>query len=49
MGWGYDQGSLIKGELAETHISWILISKEYAFKMKKPVKLTFLDLSDVFN
>ncbi|WP_303317607.1 hypothetical protein Q4Q34_16960 [Flavivirga abyssicola] len=31
----------------ETHISWILLCKEYAFKIKKPLKLKFLDYSDV--
>ncbi|GAA3607988.1 hypothetical protein GCM10022396_26540 [Flavivirga amylovorans] len=31
----------------ETHISWILLCKEYAFKIKKPLKLKFLDYSEV--
>ena len=36
----------VEGELLETHISWIVLSKEYAFKIKKPVKFSFLDFSD---
>lgn len=33
-------------ELAETHISWIILSDNFAFKIKKPVKFNFLDFSD---
>jgi len=29
----------------ETHISWILLTGEYAYKIKKPVNLGFLDFS----
>jgi aminoglycoside phosphotransferase family enzyme len=32
-------------ELIETHISWIILGKDYAFKLKKPLKLSFLDFS----
>ncbi|MDX1431463.1 MAG: AAA family ATPase [Gammaproteobacteria bacterium] len=32
-------------ELLETHISWVLLTGPYAYKMKKPVKLPFLDFS----
>ncbi len=32
-------------ELLETHISWILLTGEYACKIKKPIKLEFLDFS----
>jgi uncharacterized protein len=32
-------------ELLETHISWIIIGKKYVYKIKKPVKLSFLDFS----
>ncbi len=31
--------------LAETHISWVLLTGRYAYKVKKPVKLPFLDFS----
>ena len=32
-------------ELLETHISWILLTGNYAYKLKKPVSLGFLDFS----
>jgi len=31
--------------LAETHISWVLLTGEYAYKLKKPLRLSFLDYS----
>lgn len=34
-----------RAELIETHISWVLLSGEYAFKIKKPLDLGFLDFS----
>ncbi|MDR3417480.1 MAG: AAA family ATPase [Nevskia sp.] len=33
--------------LAETHISWVLLTGAYAYKVKKPVKLPFLDFSSL--
>ena len=32
-------------QLVETHISWILLTGEFAYKIKKPVDLGFLDFS----
>src|SRR3989338_7950313 len=32
-------------ELIETHISWVLLTGEYAYKIKKPMNLGFLDFS----
>ena len=32
-------------ELIETHISWVFLAGEYAYKVKKPVNLGFLDFS----
>ncbi len=32
-------------ELRETHISWVLLGKERVFKIKKPVRFSFLDFS----
>lgn len=32
-------------QLLETHISWIILTDHFAFKIKKPVKLPFLDFS----
>ncbi|MCS7036911.1 MAG: phosphotransferase [Saprospiraceae bacterium] len=32
-------------QVIETHISWVLLAPTYAFKIKKPVRLSFLDFS----
>jgi len=32
-------------QLVETHISWVLLAAEHAYKLKKPVKLPFVDFS----
>lgn len=32
-------------ELVQTHISWVLLAGNFAYKIKKPVKLPFLDFS----
>jgi len=32
-------------ELIETHISWVFLAGDYAYKVKKPVNLGFLDFS----
>lgn len=32
-------------QLVETHISWVLLTGEFVYKIKKPVKLSFLDFS----
>jgi len=32
-------------EMIETHISWVILSDHFAFKIKKPVKYSFLDFS----
>jgi aminoglycoside phosphotransferase family enzyme/predicted kinase len=34
-------------EVAETHISWVFLSGDYAYKIKKPVKFSFLDFSTI--
>jgi aminoglycoside phosphotransferase family enzyme/predicted kinase len=31
--------------VVETHISWVFLTGEFAYKIKKPVRLTFLDFS----
>jgi uncharacterized protein len=31
--------------LIETHVSWVLLARELAYKVKKPVRLPFLDFS----
>lgn len=42
---GTFQNGPLRGSLEETHISWVILAKAYAFKLKKPVKLPFLDFS----
>ncbi|HUT40505.1 MAG TPA: aminoglycoside phosphotransferase, partial [Gammaproteobacteria bacterium] len=32
-------------ELIETHISWVILTGDYVYKIKKPVDLGFLDFS----
>jgi len=32
-------------ELVQTHISWVLLAGDFAYKIKKPVQLAFLDFS----
>lgn len=34
-------------EQIETHISWVLLTADHAYKLKKPVRLPFVDFSDV--
>lgn len=41
----YYNGISLKANLIETHISWVLVGEEFVFKIKKPVKLGFLDFS----
>jgi len=34
-------------EVLETHISWVFLAGEFAYKVKKPVRLPFLDFSSL--
>ncbi len=34
-------------ELIETHISWVILTEPFAYKIKKPVKLDFLDFREL--
>lgn len=34
-------------QVAETHISWVFLAGDYAYKIKKPVKFSFLDFSTI--
>ena len=34
-----------KGELIETHISWVLLTENFAFKIKKPIQYSFLSFT----
>ena len=38
-------GSVTQVDVVETHISWVLLAGDLAYKIKKPVKLPFLDFS----
>ena len=38
-------GRKLPVELTETHISWVLLTPDFAFKIKKPVDFGFLDFS----
>ena len=44
---GIYQNTPLNGKVEETHISWVILTKNYAFKIKKPIKLGFLDFSTV--
>ena len=33
-------------ELLETHISWVILTGEWAYKIKKPVQFEFVDYSN---
>ena len=37
--------SVTKIELIETHISWVFLAGNFAYKLKKPVNLGFVDFS----
>jgi len=34
-------------ELIETHISWLILTDDYVYKIKKPITLDFLDFGDL--
>ncbi len=42
---GTFEGKPLNGKVEETHISWVILTRKHAFKIKKPVKLSFLDFS----
>lgn len=44
---GVYQNTSLKAKVEETHISWVLLTRKYAFKIKKPVRLSFLDFSSL--
>ena len=37
--------SVSKIEVIETHISWVVLTGEFAYKIKKPIKYSFVDFS----
>lgn len=42
---GKYKDGLIRGKIEETHISWVILTRKNAFKIKKPLTLSFLDFS----
>lgn len=38
-------GELEQVSLVQTHISWVLLAGDFAYKIKKPLRLSFLDFS----
>ncbi|MDZ7738939.1 MAG: hypothetical protein U5K32_07735 [Bacteroidales bacterium] len=44
--WEFD-GESHNTELIETHISWLILSDNFAFKIKRPVKYSFVDFSSL--
>jgi aminoglycoside phosphotransferase family enzyme len=38
-------GAVQQVDLVQTHISWVLLAGDFAYKIKKPLKLPFLDFS----
>lgn len=42
---GVYKGKRLEGQIEETHISWVVLCKRVVFKIKKPIKLPFLDFS----
>jgi uncharacterized protein len=40
---GVYENAVLNGKVEETHISWVILTRKYAIKIKKPIKLTFLD------
>lgn len=42
---GTFNGKPLDGQIEETHISWVVLCKHVVFKIKKPIKLSFLDFS----
>lgn len=41
------ENHVLTGTVDETHISWVILTRKFAFKIKKPVKLSFLDFSSI--
>jgi len=43
--YGTYNGELLHGRLIETHISWVILTKQFVFKIKKKMQYSFLDFS----
>ena len=44
---GAYKGNLLNGKLIETHISWVILSKKFTFKIKKRMHYSFLNFSSL--
>lgn len=44
---GIYRGKALHGSIEETHISWVILAGRFAFKIKKPLKFSFLDFSSL--
>jgi len=44
---GNFSGNSNKPELIETHISWVFLCDRFVYKIKKPIKYSFLDFSTI--
>lgn len=42
---GLWDGGPVGGRVLETHISWVILTANFAFKIKKPLRFSFLDFS----
>lgn len=42
---GVYENAPLRGKVEETHISWVILTRRFAFKIKKPIQLAFLDFS----
>jgi len=47
--YGTFNGKLLNGKLIETHISWVILTKQLAFKIKKKMQYSFLDFSSLYK
>ncbi len=45
--YGTYKGELLNGKLVETHISWVILTKKFAFKIKKKMQYSFLNFSSL--
>ena len=44
---GTYKGEILKGKLIETHISWVILTKKFVFKIKKEMQYSFLNFSSL--
>lgn len=44
---GTASGKALEDRVEETHISWVVFASRFAFKIKKPLRLSFLDFSSL--